>query len=151
VAWPFSFLFNPFLIVGEALRWKESCIILVGRNKVLPNKTMLAAVPAVSEKSQHYLCLDLLDATFESAPPIQDNAILVEVWRTGGLLHINRAVPMHCNVCLAAPAGTVRGKVVSCLKEEAGHVVEFTVAANQNWFPETYFPPYLLPAPAHQG
>jgi hypothetical protein len=104
-------------------------------------------VPSPSQKSQRYLCLDLLDASFQSVPPIQADAILVEVWPAGGLLHVECATPLNCNLCLTCPAGVIQGKVISCDKDETGFIVEFAVAENQQWFPEVYSPPYLLPAP----
>lgn len=122
---------------------------------------MLVAEPIITEnnhtdqdasgKAQRYLCLDLLNATFECTPSIQDNnAILVEVWPCGGLLHLDRAVPDDCATILQGSALRTRIRTVSCKKDEDGYVVEFTVLAGQPWFPESYFPPYLLPAPPRQ-
>lgn len=101
------------------------------------------------QKQERYLCLDLLNATFECAPPVNDDsAILVEVWPQGGLLHVDRAVPVGCEMTLEGSAVRVRAKAVSCSKDDRGYVVEIAVEADQPWFPANYFPPYLLPAPA---
>ncbi len=104
-----------------------------------------------SQEVQRYLCLDLLDANFACLPPINaDCAILVEVSAGGGLLHLDRAIPRECEAILECAAVRTHARIVSCVKDERGYVVEFTVPAGQPWFPDSYFPPYLLPTPTVQ-
>jgi hypothetical protein len=101
------------------------------------------------KEGQRYLCLDLLDASFSCVPPMDaDCAILVEVWTGGGLLHVDRPVPRDCEAILKGAAVKTRARVLSCMKDERGYVVEITVPAGEPWFPEKYFPPYLLPTAA---
>ena len=108
---------------------------------------MLVAESCVlSSKGQRFLCLDLLTASFESSPPMQTEAILVEVWSSGGLLHTDRPAAPDCKFRLSGSAlGRIDAKAVGCVKDENGYVVEFAVAEGQVWFPAAYRPPYLRP------
>jgi hypothetical protein len=111
---------------------------------------MLAADPTSVRSAQRYFCLDLLNATFEhpsSAPAKTSDAVLLEVWEAGGLLQTDCAADQGCGVCLSSSNGTVRGHVCSCLKDEYGYLVEFAVESADDWFPGSYRPAYLLPAP----
>jgi hypothetical protein len=110
---------------------------------------MLLMEPTSSPSSQHYLCLDLLSATFEGPAPVQTgSAILLEIWETGGLLQTGFETPPDYAVCLSSSQGTVLGRVASCVEDEYGYLVEFAVDSPKDWFPEGYRPPYLVPVPA---
>jgi len=109
---------------------------------------MLVAEPASSRSSQHYLCLDMVSATFEAPRFVKtDSAILLEVWETGGLLHIHCEAQPDSSLCLTSSNGGLHGKVRSCVNDEYGYLMEFIVDSADGWFPGAYRPPYLLPAP----
>jgi hypothetical protein len=113
---------------------------------------MLVAEPAPSHSSQHYLCLDMVSATFEAPQLVKtDTAILLEVWEAGGLLHIDCEAQAGSSLRLTSSNGDLHGKVRSCVNDEYGYLVEFAVDSGDGWFPGAYRPPYLLPAPKPGG
>ena len=106
---------------------------------------MLVAEPTQACASQRYFCLDMLEARFASAPPVQtSDAILLEVWHSGGILQTGVPVQPGTSMLLSPSKRSVRGRVLSCLQDDYGYVIEFAVDSEDGWFP-AYQPPYLLP------
>src|SRR5580658_3151118 len=106
---------------------------------------MLVAEPVSARSVRHYPCLDLLEAAFEGPTSIETcAAVLLEVWESGGLLQTDCDAAQGRPVRLSVSSATVRGRVSSCIKDEYGYLVEFTVESAEGWFPGAYLPACLL-------
>jgi hypothetical protein len=93
-----------------------------------------------------YECLDLLPINWRPANGDQGSecGILLEVWRTGGLVQTSVAMPEGSWVELAIPGGALHGRVTRCEQDDYGFLVSVLVDRNQQgeWFPG-YCPLYL--------
>jgi len=94
----------------------------------------------------HYKCYDIFPINWP-ATSIDDQrsdcGILLEIWRTGGLVH--SGIPIPEGLIELAPQGyAIQGQVVSCEPDEHyGFLVQVSVDPNDNWFPDSYCPVYL--------
>ncbi len=111
---------------------------------------MLVAETLSAPATQRYLCMDTLPATFARGTPmaadVADHVILIEVWEAGGVLQTECAPERGSRVRLSTSQGIVRGRVKSSAGDDYGYLVEFSVDPAENWFPDSYRPPYLRPA-----
>jgi hypothetical protein len=105
--------------------------------------------PSKQRQEPHFACLDLCDFrwTSESAHAAgSENAVLWEIWHTGGLFQIDRALPRDSTVVIGGAFFDlqIEGTVSSSQQDEYGFLVEVRVNSPKNWFPGAYQPPYLL-------
>lgn len=108
---------------------------------------MLVSEPVGNSTRRCYQCLDLLRVKFEGRlhEEIVEDAVLLEVWETGGLLQTDAEALPGCFIDFIQPV--VRGQVNFCSKDDYGYLVDFTVSLPGSWFPVGYQPPYVLPKP----
>jgi hypothetical protein len=96
-----------------------------------------------------YECLDMFPIKWLPAgieDPGSECGILLEIWRTGGLVHSSVSIPEDSWVELAPTGRTIQAQVTCCEQDDHyGFLVRVSVSPNQydNWFPESYCPPYL--------
>ena len=103
----------------------------------------------VSCPEEHFLCLDLLQVTWElPAAKSSECGILLEIWRSGGLLQTSAAIPEGSVLTMPAAGGLVHAEVRSCTQDDHGFLVQIRVDPTDGWFPTVYHPPYLLPKDA---
>ena len=98
----------------------------------------------------HYHCLDLFPINWDDPTGVDDQSagggILLEIWRTGGLVHSSLPIAEGAWVEIAPAGHTVQAQVTSCIEDEIyGFLVTVSVNPDQsdNWFPQSYCPPYL--------
>lgn len=97
-------------------------------------------------------CLDLLQVNWvpneKGAHPQEmcDQAILVEVWPSGGLLQATVAIKTGSRLHLAVGKREISATAVACSKDQYGYNVEFTLARCGGWFPAAYRPAFVLPS-----
>jgi hypothetical protein len=106
-------------------------------------------IPSSSPKIDvHYECLDVFSIKSPSAG-IEDHGlesgILVEIWRTGGMVQTSLAIAEGSWVELTPAGRTIAAQVTSCEQDEYGFLVSVTINQDQydNWFPHSYCPPHL--------
>jgi hypothetical protein len=102
--------------------------------------------PMHPRKETHFSCLDLCDLCWNSKQPQEDNAILLEIWHTGGLFQVGTALPKNLKVTIGGASGEwhVEGTVSRCQQDAYGFLAEIHVKSPRDWFPRAYQPPYLL-------
>jgi hypothetical protein len=95
----------------------------------------------------HYHCLDVLPINWISADTENqsDSGILLEIWRTGGIVQTSVPVPEGSLVELATSGDVIKGQVTACQQDAYGFLVTLSVNDNQynQWFEQSYCPPYL--------
>jgi hypothetical protein len=116
---------------------------------------MIAASPSVHALSpaNSYLpdafdirhqCLDMIPIKwFVSGQQCSESGILLEIWRMGGLFQTGVPLPAGSRVELALTGCTVQAEVTGCEQDEYGFLVHVSVNPQDNWFPQSYRPPYL--------
>jgi hypothetical protein len=75
-----------------------------------------------------------------------DGGILVEIWKTGGIVQTSTAIPTGSWVELAPNSRhTIQAQVTGCEQDDYGFLVSISVNQSQyqNWFPQSYCPQYL--------
>jgi hypothetical protein len=107
----------------------------------------LQADPLTVSEAQHQLCLDMLKVTWRNnlGNLMSDCAILLEIWSTGGLVQVTTAIQPGSKLEIKTKSTTTQASVISCERDEFGFVVRFASEGAQNWFPNSYRPPYTLP------
>jgi len=104
----------------------------------------------VQHRDPHFACLDLCDFHCEGSAPATscgpETAVLLEIWHSGGLLQIDKAIPKGSTVTVGGTAGEwhAEGTVASCRPDPYGFLVEMRVKSRRDWFPHGYKPPYLV-------
>ena len=91
-------------------------------------------------------CLDIFPLKWPitgTKDECSDCGILLEIWRTGGLFQTGVPIPVGSRVEFALTGRTVQGQVTGCVQDEYGFLVHVSVHQNDNWFPQSYCPPYL--------
>jgi hypothetical protein len=92
---------------------------------------------------QHFLGLDLLKVSEQNGT--EHCAILLEIWKSGGLLQTSEAIAVDSTIEIALPDGCALAKVEDCVADPYGFNVEITVTDPARWFAGAYAPPYILP------
>lgn len=89
-------------------------------------------------------CLDMLPISWieDPATPRRDEAILLEVSGTGGVLHAGLNMPVGTDFQIETESANFSARVRSCEDDGCGFVVRFTVAS-QRWFPAGFQPAIL--------
>jgi hypothetical protein len=110
---------------------------MIDIEQVMPTKTYSGA---------RFACLDLCDVRWSRTPGAAGSelAILLEIWRSGGLFQTSAAIPKDSTVTITTGNGPVNGMVRSCQQDDYGFLVEVGVVEPQNWFPRAYQPALLL-------
>jgi hypothetical protein len=91
-------------------------------------------------------CLDLLRISWGSneLEPKQTVGTLLEVSRSGGLLHIDEGIAPGTKVNIYLPDGQqISAEVQSFEQDEFGYYVALQISGA--WFPVQYWPEYMLP------
>ena len=91
-------------------------------------------------------CLDLLKVIWTSeAGDVRDTyAILLEISRTGGILHVDESIAAGSLITIHLDSErAVTAQVERYEQDEFG--VYLYVQMTTPWFPLHYFPPYMLP------
>lgn len=91
----------------------------------------------------HFLGLDLL--RLMEADGKEHCAILLEIWRSGGILQTSDAIAAGSCVEIALETGPVTARVQLCTRDAYGCIIEVSVDSPTQWFAGDYSPPYLLP------
>jgi hypothetical protein len=81
----------------------------------------------------------------ESENESPESGILLEIWRTGGLIQTSVAISAGSAVDLEIAERPVRATVTCCAQDDYGFLLRLSVSSDQygDWFPESYRPPYL--------
>jgi hypothetical protein len=89
-------------------------------------------------------CLDVVQVTWSENHDreVFDDAIVLEVSRTGGLLHAGLRMPKNLDFRIDVGSRKVAARVDSCVYDGYGFVVRFTVRSRE-WFPSVYQPAIL--------
>ena len=97
----------------------------------------------------HYKCLDMFPIRWSeegTEDQRSEAGILLEIWKTGGLVHTSMSIPEGSSVELEPSGRTVQAQVTGCQPDDHfGFLVSVSINHNQydNWFPESYSPRYL--------
>jgi hypothetical protein len=95
---------------------------------------------------RHYNCLEMVPINWspsDAGDPGSDNGIVLEVWRTGGLVHSCLPMPKDSLIELVPGGRIIQAQVSSCKPDEHyGFIVQVSVDPDHhdNWFPESYSP-----------
>jgi hypothetical protein len=100
-----------------------------------------------SRKEARFECLDLCRVQWSPDPSLEPDhaecAILLEIWRFGGLFQTSVEIPQGSTVIIATAGGPVQGTVRLCEEDPFGFMVEVTVSLPRGWFPAVYKPTHL--------
>jgi len=96
-----------------------------------------------ADGDERYLSLDVLQVSEESGEGQQ--AIVLEIWRSGALLQTSNAILAGKKINLALEDQSVSAVVDSCEQDPYGYLVTISVDSGTHWFPDAYKPAYLLP------
>jgi hypothetical protein len=91
-------------------------------------------------------CLDMFPLKWSvtgTKEECSDCGILLEIWRTGGLVQTGVPIPVGSRVEFALTGRTVQGQATVCIQDEYGFLVQVSVHQSDHWFPQSYCPPYL--------
>ena len=98
----------------------------------------------------HYKCLDMFPIRW-SEEGLENKrstyGILLEIWRTGGLVQSRMSIPEGSSVEFDVPGRTVQAQVTGCQPDDHfGFLVSVSLNQDQydNWFPKSYSPPDFL-------
>jgi hypothetical protein len=114
-----------------------------------PSLACIVIVPETSSSKNfdmHYNCLDMVPINWSpsgAGDSGSDDGILLEVWRTGGLVHSCVRIPTDSLIELVPGSRIIQAQVSSCEPDEHyGFIVQVSVDPDHydNWFPESYSP-----------
>jgi hypothetical protein len=92
-----------------------------------------------SHPEERHLCLDVLQLTWGTS---RECAILIEVWRSGGLLQTSVAIPEGSKLAIELDGRSRSATVSHCGQDDYGFLVEVAMSP-ADWFPAGYKPAYL--------
>jgi hypothetical protein len=96
----------------------------------------------------HYECLDIFPVTWTPAGLEEDgldSGILLEIWKSGGMLQAGVPIPEGTLVELTPAECAIRATITRCEQEASGYLISFLIDESQydEWFPKSYCPPNL--------
>src|SRR5580658_6729408 len=113
----------------QNVQWTLDCksvsmIAVTSSTHVLP-----LATPGLPDLFDvRHQCLDMIPMEWSvSGRQCSESGILVEIWRTGGLLQTSAPLPADCQVQLELTGRTVQARVTSCEQDDYGYLVQVTV------------------------
>ena len=92
----------------------------------------------------HYKCYDTFPIRWPPAGvagPCSECGILLEIWRTGCLVHVGTPISIDSSIDLVPNGHIIKARVTSCEPtDHFGFLVQVLVNPDQhnNWFPESY-------------
>jgi hypothetical protein len=98
-----------------------------------------------SQPEERHLCLDMLRASWKTSQANDAHsecAILMEVWRSGGLLQTSLAIPEGSKLAIEVDGRSRPATVSHCGQDDYGFLIEIAVSPS-DWFPAAYKPAYL--------
>jgi hypothetical protein len=97
---------------------------------------------------QRVSCLDLLRFQWKSGTgeQLEDDGNMLEVWRSGCLIHTDQEIPIGTPVTISAGGSRIDAQVQGNEHDEFGYYVE--LRTTRPWFPNRYRPAYVLPTAA---
>jgi hypothetical protein len=96
----------------------------------------------------HYECLDMFPVTWTPAGVEEQGleaGILLEIWKTGGMLQSSVSIPEGALVELTPADRAICATITRCEQEASGYLISFLINEGQynEWFPKSYCPPNL--------
>lgn len=116
--------------------WRMTC-------NTLPREVSIMTLP-VAETA--HTCLDLLRISWgaDELEPKETVGTLLEVSRTGGLLHIDEGIAPGTKLKVYLPDDhQIEAEVQSFEQDEFGYYIALQIS--DAWFPVQYWPAYMLP------
>jgi hypothetical protein len=114
----------------------------------------IALLTSVSEPlfnantDDRYECLDAFPLTWIPAGVEEqsfDCAILLGIWKTGGMLQASVPIPEGTLVELTLTSHAISATITGCEQDSSEYLLSFSIIESQcdRWFPQSYCPPNL--------
>jgi len=108
---------------------------------------MMTEVAFHANIEARYECIDVFPIKWyqDGSTSRHSQGILLEIWRTGGLLQTCVPLPEGSPIELAPTGHAIQARVARCDQDDYGFMVCVSVNSTEHdkWFPQSYRPPYL--------